>query len=94
MPLHLRFALALVSFAAFGAVISYLTQQQPSVTAPAYAVAIGAGYDLALSRAGEANPSQARHGRTLTCRDLVHVGPIGIGTACARATSTRLASGS
>lgn len=93
MPLHLRLALVLLSFAVFGAAVSYLTPWQAGVAASAYAVAIGAGDDLALSRAGEALPSHARHGRSLACRDLVRVGPVGIGTACARPTSTRVASG-
>lgn len=94
MPLHLRLALALLSFAVFGAAVSYLTQRHAGVAASSYAVAIGAGDDLAVSRAGEAAPSHARHGRGLTCRDLVRVGPVGIGTACARPASTRVASGS
>ncbi len=83
MPLHLRFALALVAFAAAGtALATFAAPAGTDSPRGGYAVAISAGSGLKLIRAANGGTRAGADPEVLACRGVLHVGGVGIGARC------------
>jgi hypothetical protein len=83
VPLHLRFALALVAFAAAGsALATFAAPTGNGGSRGGYAVAISAGSGLKLIRAANGATRSGVDPEVLACRGVLHVGGVGIGARC------------
>jgi hypothetical protein len=75
VPLHLRFALALVAFAAAGsALATFAAPTGNGGSRGGYAVAISAGSGLKLIRAANGATRSGADPEVLACRGVLHVG--------------------
>jgi hypothetical protein len=83
VPLHLRFALALVAFAAAGsALATFAAPTGNGGSRGGYADAISAGSGLKLIRAANGATRPGADPEVLACRGVLHVGGLGIGARC------------